>query len=915
MYYLTEPEKEFIAKIPYEQRIAWVWAVFFAFALPEFGTLFRAGRICFFKNIPKPRLAEILLIIVLEMFHVVGLVLLFCVALPNLDVIQGVMLMSCVCFIPSILAALSRGQNESKSRVKYGLDAVAIIAQLTGMVAWPAMDNRIEIWMVPVALFLISFHWWENYVSGTSRFYFIVKLNDLKERLADSRYFIYMIVSTLKIACFMFMSILFTKIDFLDFFQKFNDGWGNHTIMVYESDSLLTDFDNFKSLSAVSVGTEEWPRYSSSMAVFWILFTHAAASYVCYIFSKFACKIQIQTVSFAFPVNLTVPTAISVLLILCGFRATDTCAFHGFFPDYLFFNPPPVYNLGDYLLNEFAWFAIFWILSQTWITKHIWFPKSDKNAFTDHLFVTPLYNSLLIDQSVALNRRRIDQTESIQKKDMMKSTDEDTENIIDAQAKIFNKESVQPQDRIPQIFICATMWHENKEEMMEFLKSILRLDEDQCARRMAMKYIQSANDDIDQEYYDLETHIFFDDAFIRDKSICEDPEASPINEYVKLLVNNIEDAAREVYKTNIKIYPPTKTVTPYGGRLEWTLPGRTKMIAHLKDADKIRKKKRWSQVMYMYYLLGYRIMQLDASDERKLVIAHNTFLLALDGDIDFQPNAVSLLIGRMKVDDNLGAACGRIHPVGEGPMVWYQKFEYAIGHWLQKATEHVIGCVLCSPGCFSLFRGRALMENSVMKKYTTNSEEARHYVQYDQGEDRWLCTLILKQRFRVEYSAASDAYTHAPEGFNEFYNQRRRWVPSTMANIFDLLFDAKETVKTNDSISTPYIIYQFLLMIGTILGPGTIFLMMIGSVNAVFRMSLFTSFLWNFIPLMTFMFICYKMKQKWQLLFAFAVSAVYSLVMMAVLIGVVLQVMDDGIFSPTSMFFFAVLLQIFIAGN
>lgn len=52
------------------------------------------------------------------------------------------------------------------------------------------------------------------------------------------------------------------------------------------------------------------------------------------------------------------------------------------------------------------------------------------------------------------------------------------------------------------------------------------------------------------------------------------------------------------------------------------------------------------------------------------------------------------------------------------------------------------------------------MENSVMKKYTTTSEQARHYVQYDQGEDRWLCTLLLKQEFRVEYSAASDAYTY-----------------------------------------------------------------------------------------------------------------------------------------------------------
>jgi chitin synthase len=67
-------------------------------------------------------------------------------------------------------------------------------------------------------------------------------------------------------------------------------------------------------------------------------------------------------------------------------------------------------------------------------------------------------------------------------------------------------------------------------------------------------------------------------------------------------------------------------------------------------------------------------------------------------------------------------------------MVWYQKFEYAVSHWLQKATEHILGCVLCSPGCFSLFRGSALMDDNVMKRYTTPPTEARHYVQYDQGQ-------------------------------------------------------------------------------------------------------------------------------------------------------------------------------------
>lgn len=58
--------------------------------------------------------------------------------------------------------------------------------------------------------------------------------------------------------------------------------------------------------------------------------------------------------------------------------------------------------------------------------------------------------------------------------------------------------------------------------------------------------------------------------------------------------------------------------------------------------------------MYMYYLLGHRLMELPISVDRKETIAENTYLLTLDGDIDFQPSAVLLLIDLMKKNRNLG---------------------------------------------------------------------------------------------------------------------------------------------------------------------------------------------------------------------------------------------------------------------
>jgi hypothetical protein len=107
---------------------------------------------------------------------------------------------------------------------------------------------------------------------------------------------------------------------------------------------------------------------------------------------------------------------------------------------------------------------------------------------------------------------------------------------------------------------------------------------------------------VNEGFY-FSANIFFDDAFVLRKPENEQDTSEDIilNQFVIMFVNTIEKAAREVHSTDVQLNRPVKYPTPYGGRLVWTLPGKTKLIVHLKDKDKIRHKKRWSQVSLLLH--------------------------------------------------------------------------------------------------------------------------------------------------------------------------------------------------------------------------------------------------------------------------------------------------------------------------
>ena len=104
-----------------------------------------------------------------------------------------------------------------------------------------------------------------------------------------------------------------------------------------------------------------------------------------------------------------------------------------------------------------------------------------------------------------------------------------------------------------------------------------------------------------------------------------------------------------------------------------------------------------------------------------------------------------------------------------------------------------------------------------------------HFLKSDEfivGEDRWLSTLIIQQGYYIVYCSAADSMTYCPETFKEYFNQRRRWIPSTIANLIDFLKDHRHILKVNKRLTWFFVIYIFINFLASLLGPSTILLML-----------------------------------------------------------------------------------------
>ncbi|KAI9140628.1 chitin synthase-domain-containing protein [Paraphysoderma sedebokerense] len=220
--------------------------------------------------------------------------------------------------------------------------------------------------------------------------------------------------------------------------------------------------------------------------------------------------------------------------------------------------------------------------------------------------------------------------------------------------------------------------------------------------------------------------------------------------------------------------------------------------------------KRDSQMVLMrflnkvYYDYPMSPLELEMYHQIKNVIGVNPhfyeYVLMVDADTTVFTDALNRMVSVMLHNTRVMGVCGETRLANEKE-TWttmIQVYEYYISHHLAKAFESMFGSVTCLPGCFCMYRLRSpaknsplLVANSIVQDYGDCNVDTLHKKNLlHLGEDRFLTTLMLKHfpDQKTVFTAEAKCLTHAPERWNVFLSQRRRWINSTIHNLLELLY-------------------------------------------------------------------------------------------------------------------------------
>ncbi|KAF8844203.1 glycosyltransferase family 2 protein [Paxillus ammoniavirescens] len=222
---------------------------------------------------------------------------------------------------------------------------------------------------------------------------------------------------------------------------------------------------------------------------------------------------------------------------------------------------------------------------------------------------------------------------------------------------------------------------------------------------------------------------------------------------------------------------------------------RDSQIVLMAFLQKVMFDERMTTFEYEFFNSIWRVTGI-SPDRYELV-------LCVDADTKVFPDSMTRMVSCMVVDVEIMGLCGetKIANKADNFVTMMQVFEYYISHHMTKAFEAMFGGVTCLPGCFSMYRIKApkgdtgywvpvLANPDIVEHYSENVVDTLHKKNLLLlGEDRYLTTLLLKTfpRRKNMFCPQAVCKTVVPDTFRVLLSQRRRWINSTIHNLFELV--------------------------------------------------------------------------------------------------------------------------------
>ncbi|KAI8994320.1 chitin synthase-domain-containing protein, partial [Gaertneriomyces semiglobifer] len=235
--------------------------------------------------------------------------------------------------------------------------------------------------------------------------------------------------------------------------------------------------------------------------------------------------------------------------------------------------------------------------------------------------------------------------------------------------------------------------------------------------------------------------------------------------------------------------------------------------------------KRDSQLMLMQFLSRlmfddrFSALDFDLYEKLKALAGYPAskyqVCLMVDADTRLEKDAISHLVDAF-ADPKVMGVCGETRICNKmGSWVTaIQVYEYYISHHLSKAFESIFGGVTCLPGCFSGYRIKVPHQKKFADDLYPSHVDTNEFVPilanpdviatYGEhqvhtlhrknllllGEDRYLTTLMLQAfpKRKNIFVPKAICHTVVPDEFKVLLSQRRRWINSTIHNLWCLIW-------------------------------------------------------------------------------------------------------------------------------